>query len=371
MGTEGEMLHDRAKMQQDVVGMIESHRQRRLNGTCQPGVWDLVESHCHSLSASRRTIDRSSSSAGCGTGSCPSSAGGSDKEEICAICLDNLSEHPTCTTAPAAAGNETEIQPNGQVPLLIMPCSHWFHAACLLPWLMASNTCPVCRAAVEPACYHCRRKALTIRPWTWQNMTPPDTHTVDSVWPSAARRAAQRDAEVREERDAAGVVIALEAQSENAVEGQGSEVAEPLLQQIQPQMLTNDGARGVAAAPHEQRDPSRAQSAASGLETAAGARGHTERRNSGRANNRGRRPGGVAIVAGEGLGEHRGRRETRRRSTLSGVTADQEQKTNDGASARNESKRRRRLERDGGQLDRASPGGSDVDRRTRSRRDPA
>ena len=246
---------------------------------------------------------------------------------------------------------------------MIMPCSHWFHAACLVPWLLASNTCPVCRAAVEPACYHCRRKALTIRPWTWQDMTPPDTHTVDSTWPCGR-------SEVAGATTAAGAVITLEAESQNAVEGQGSVMAEPLLQQIQPQMLTNEGARGVAAAPREQqRDPSRAQRAVSGRQTAAGARGHAERRNSGRANNRGRRPGGAAMVAGEGSGEHRERRETRRRSTLSGVTADQEQKTNDGASARNERKRRPRLEREGGQLDIASS--SDVDRRTRARRDPA
>ena len=31
-----------------------------------------------------------------------------------------------------------------------MPCGHYFHDECLLQWLRAHNTCPVCRFAVEP-----------------------------------------------------------------------------------------------------------------------------------------------------------------------------------------------------------------------------
>ena len=46
----------------------------------------------------------------------------------CSICLDDLVE--------------------GQVGA-VLPCKHWFHETCVVEWLKAHNTCPVCRAPIE------------------------------------------------------------------------------------------------------------------------------------------------------------------------------------------------------------------------------
>jgi len=88
----------RAQMTQDVVGMITAHRQRG-NAT---GVWNMVET--------------------------PAPVQASEEESsVCAICLDDQTAH---------VGKLSSTK-------LTMPCSHSFHSACLLPWLLESNTCPV------------------------------------------------------------------------------------------------------------------------------------------------------------------------------------------------------------------------------------
>lgn len=51
-------------------------------------------------------------------------------EKDCAVCKEQF-----------ALGTE---DPDEQV-VITLPCSHPFHAPCILPWLKTSGTCPVCR----------------------------------------------------------------------------------------------------------------------------------------------------------------------------------------------------------------------------------
>jgi hypothetical protein len=40
-----------------------------------------------------------------------------------------------------------EAHPGGQVTVL--PCKHWFHGGCIVPWLREHNSCPICRAQID------------------------------------------------------------------------------------------------------------------------------------------------------------------------------------------------------------------------------
>jgi hypothetical protein len=55
-------------------------------------------------------------------------AGCSEGKAKCVICVDDM-----------AAGEKVSV----------LPCSHFFHGDCVLPWLKLHNTCPVCRRSVE------------------------------------------------------------------------------------------------------------------------------------------------------------------------------------------------------------------------------
>ena len=56
-------------------------------------------------------------------------------EKDCAVCKDTFKL-------------ETD-DPDEQV-VITLPCSHPFHAPCILPWLKSSGTCPVCRFVAGP-----------------------------------------------------------------------------------------------------------------------------------------------------------------------------------------------------------------------------
>jgi hypothetical protein len=186
----GDITLDRAKIQQDVVGMIEAHRKRGKN---VPAVWHLVETWTQTALCNNKSSTNCAEAKDC----TKLSSNTAEDGEICAICLGSL----------ASACGEEKPAPSR----LTMPCSHWFHASCLVPWLITNNTCPVCRAAIEPTCYHCRRKALSLQPWRWPDLRPPT----------------QQEARGKEEHEAAlvglqGLLTALGAAAATGVEGEDS-----------------------------------------------------------------------------------------------------------------------------------------------------
>ena len=73
-------------------------------------------------------------------GNPPASKDSIKKLEKCIVTneqLKNFGVENSC----AVCKDEFEI---GQ-ELLLMPCKHYFHNDCLLPWLNERNSCPVCR----------------------------------------------------------------------------------------------------------------------------------------------------------------------------------------------------------------------------------
>jgi E3 ubiquitin-protein ligase RNF115/126 len=53
-----------------------------------------------------------------------------------------VDESFACADEPCSICHEDFVEKEKVVEL---PCSHAFHKACLVPWLKAHNTCPVCR----------------------------------------------------------------------------------------------------------------------------------------------------------------------------------------------------------------------------------
>ena len=53
---------------------------------------------------------------------------------------------------PLMNPNDTEcsicFSVNTEIPWRLLPCGHCYHAECVDPWLLRSNTCPVCRSNV-------------------------------------------------------------------------------------------------------------------------------------------------------------------------------------------------------------------------------
>ncbi|KAL2896021.1 E3 ubiquitin-protein ligase RING1 [Bienertia sinuspersici] len=54
----------------------------------------------------------------------PSHESSEENEVVCAICKDGISE---------------------EVVVKQLPCLHYYHGECIIPWLRMRNTCPVCR----------------------------------------------------------------------------------------------------------------------------------------------------------------------------------------------------------------------------------
>mmetsp|Transcript_38189 Transcript_38189/g.58255 ORF Transcript_38189/g.58255 Transcript_38189/m.58255 type:complete len:115 (-) Transcript_38189:330-674(-) len=58
----------------------------------------------------------------------------------CCVCLMKLAE----TIPEHSSLVETDKQGEGWI-VIEMPCDHFFHKECLLPWLKEHNSCPSCR----------------------------------------------------------------------------------------------------------------------------------------------------------------------------------------------------------------------------------
>lgn len=54
--------------------------------------------------------------------------GANVREDVCAICLSSL---------------------RGSIPVCILLCSHQYHKQCIIPWLVVSHKCPICREYVR------------------------------------------------------------------------------------------------------------------------------------------------------------------------------------------------------------------------------
>lgn len=71
---------------------------------------------------------------------------GTGDKAVCTLCLEEVSE------------------------VVVMPCQHWFREACLRKWLLARNTCPLCRAPISgQQDNNCTR---TAGPWSSVAPTP-------------------------------------------------------------------------------------------------------------------------------------------------------------------------------------------------------
>lgn len=73
------------------------------------------------------------------------------QQEAVSSSSQSLSPPAVPTTAgnsdPVSSSSESTFPP---IPLLrLLPCGHWFHEMCIMPWLQRSNLCPTCRANAE------------------------------------------------------------------------------------------------------------------------------------------------------------------------------------------------------------------------------
>ena len=102
----------------------------------------------------------------------------------CAICWDNLlpeeplegAEIPSDSTPPTSEqpteGADSSPDDGTTTAIICLPCSHVFHASCLVPWFSKPKhtTCPTCRFDIDP-------KNLTYTPPRRQRPAPATTAT--------------------------------------------------------------------------------------------------------------------------------------------------------------------------------------------------
>ncbi|CAN6226872.1 unnamed protein product [Urochloa humidicola] len=96
-------------------------RRRQLQAAAVPEVVavDMMESSSSEQQAAELPLD------------CKYKAAEGWEEGTCSVCLAELQD--------------------GEALRMLMPCMHYFHAACLDEWLRKSATCPICRAPCTAA----------------------------------------------------------------------------------------------------------------------------------------------------------------------------------------------------------------------------
>ena len=85
-----------------------------------------------------------------------------EEEHTCLVCHESC-DHPSLLQAASDK-------------IITYPCSHFFHSACILPWMAVSNTCPHCRHAI-----HAYASTRVLHPvWTAKfNQTASDCQVAD------------------------------------------------------------------------------------------------------------------------------------------------------------------------------------------------
>lgn len=92
-----------------------------------------------------------------------------ETDDICAICLDNYSNHNIIESDDPGNTND-----RGHIDVLQLPCGHNFGASCIKIWLQEHHTCPSCRDELEVAtteeCFFSDRNRSWIRTTTLENL---------------------------------------------------------------------------------------------------------------------------------------------------------------------------------------------------------
>ena len=134
---------------------------------------------------------------------------GTDGGEVpgCAICWDSLlpedpsedaklhsssstpstSEHPTEGSDSKPAVSDPTPDDDTSTAIICLPCSHVFHASCLVPWFSKPNhtTCPTCRFDVDP-----KNLTYTPRPRRPTTTTTPPNNAQPQPVPTSSTTAA-------------------------------------------------------------------------------------------------------------------------------------------------------------------------------------
>lgn len=54
-----------------------------------------------------------------------------------------------CTICLKSIGDTDENETNDEIIFKVLPCTHYFHDTCILPWLEKTNSCPLCRFELQ------------------------------------------------------------------------------------------------------------------------------------------------------------------------------------------------------------------------------
>jgi hypothetical protein len=65
----------------------------------------------------------------------------------CHVCMDAIHASPGAPSSPSANASSTGQTEDDRA--VKMPCGHFFHEKCLIPWLRDHSSCPTCRLEIE------------------------------------------------------------------------------------------------------------------------------------------------------------------------------------------------------------------------------